>query len=587
MLSVAEWAFNTPSNNAQTNRPLLIQGGGDNTDGGIAVGSHRTAKGQEPNDERQQQQDEQEEEEKAMAAGELSPIHSTQPLDDLGESSTFSSPLEHEETCWGEQTAMETVEDSCETPMPEEVAAGLPGPLSLLRVPPCKPSLAISTCCDAANDCDDDPETRSDRLMEQNGSLASPSLVAPPSSLDTEGGGQIPQRGIAEGITVDPVAETLPEDCDRRDSSIECLVPVEEGTPTASFPTEEGVEVEIKTGGQQGYECRESQESKDGGRGNDELELADHVYAGSGGNMGRCSVLYISSSSSEAGDSIPPQTSVPTASTTSGMCREEGVATVVSLRPEGDTTEPDPSSQAGEEVAVDMKEPCLEKITEGMACEGARTSEPLECSETTVLAHSSGGGFTGGVGEVNCDVEPDGVLSDNSCIDSDDGTAATIESIKEVAREDERPSLPLPLSPEPTSSSVAATDGFGGGGGESLDLPRTVMEPRVPQFSPSLQIEPDPSRDRAGISKGDGGVTWQEWHDGMSPLTSPAVGERPNGDDHGGFDCSEATATVLSSRAVTSDATSEDAQQVSAFKFDGGEEMSSVVDCYRTIGHGL
>ncbi|CAM9816277.1 unnamed protein product, partial [Pylaiella littoralis] len=221
------------------------KGKSDKSDDGNAAALQNTTKAQEAHDEQQQQQqqDEQEEEEKAMAADELSPVHARklpQPPSGLGEPSVFLSTLEIDAPWRGDQAAMETAEDSCKTPMAEEVAAGLPGPLPLLRVPPCEPSLPLPACCGDANDCNGDPVTISKCLVEQDRSIASPSLIAPPPSLDTEGGGQTPRRGIGEGTTVRPTAEAPPEDCcDRRDSSIECPVPMEERRPTVSSPTEE------------------------------------------------------------------------------------------------------------------------------------------------------------------------------------------------------------------------------------------------------------------------------------------------------------------------------------------------------------
>ncbi|CAM9816346.1 unnamed protein product [Pylaiella littoralis] len=213
-----------------------------------------------------------------------------------------------------------------------------------------------------------------------------------------------------------------------------------------------------------------------------------------------------------------------------------------------------------------MEEPRLETTAAEVACEGAPTSGPSGCTETGALVHSGGGGFTGGVGKIDYDDEPDGVLSDNSCIDSDDGTAATSQSAKEGVPVDKRPSLPLPLSPEATSS------GVGAGGSELSYLPGAVLEPRPAQFPPPIQIGPVLSSDGAEIlpEDGDGGVTRQEWHGGMSPLTSPAVGARLGGDVRGGFDCSEDSAAVFSLRAATSDRASEDGQQLLASKVDGG-----------------
>lgn len=520
----------------------------------------------------QQQQDEQEEEEKAMAADELSPVHARklpQPLDGLGESSAFSPLLENDAPWRGDQAATETVEDRSETTTPEDAEAELHGSLSLLRAPPCRPSLTLPTYCNDADDSDDDPVAISECLVKHNEPLACLTPIAPPPSLDKAGGGQIPRRGTGEGTTVNPTAEALPDDCDRRGSPVESLVPVEEVG---------GAEMEAAAGDQKRYERRESPENEDGECGHDEgSDLADLGCGGRGGDNGERSVLCISSSSSEAGENIAPPTSVPATFNTSGEFIQEDLTTVATFRPEGDDAEPDPPSQGREEVVVDMGEPRLARAAAGVA----PTPEPLECAKTTVLALPSSGGFTRGVGEIDCEIAPDGVLSDNSFIDSDDGTATTSQSAKGGSSEDKRPSLPRPLSPESTPS------GAGDDGDESSYLPGAVLKPRVPQFSRPLQVEPVPSSDGAETPQGGAGVTRQEWHAGMSPLTSPAVGERLGGDDRGGFGCSERTVTVSSPRAVTSDHASEDGQRLSAFKIDGGKEERFVVHYCRTIRYSL
>lgn len=284
----------------------------------------------------------------------------------------------------------------------------------------------------------------------------------------------------------------------------------------------------------------------------------------------------------------------------SGNCKREPHDDAHGPSRPADEARPDPPSPRGEEEAVapGPEKRCLETDeaarTEDCPSGAAESSRPSvqpprfllsrpsessERAETMMLARPSVGGRGCGVGEVDSDDDPDGILSDNSRIDSDDGTAATSQSgAKGGACEDKgsssppppSPPLPPPLCSKPMVSSLAATDGFVGGAGQSSSLAGAVLEAGAPPFSRCLRTEPVPSSGGGDAARRAGGLMEQEWHDGMSPLTSPAVG-RPGDDGHGGFGCSEAPPSVVLPHGVTKDDAPEE-QQGPALTADRGEE---------------
>ncbi|CAM9546565.1 unnamed protein product, partial [Scytosiphon promiscuus] len=133
--------------------------------------------------------------------------------------------------------------------------------------------------------------------------------------------------------------------------------------------------------------------------------------------------------------------------------------------------------------------------------------------------------------EIDSDDDPEGILSDNSGVDSDDGSSTSSKGTQEGACGD-RPSTPQQppfSSARPSKQASFPTTGTvrRGRGGASTSPNGIRPEPGTTPSLSSLEIEPAESIGMTMASKGDGGSPKQEWRTGISPLTSPAVAGGP------------------------------------------------------------
>lgn len=534
-----------------------------------------------------------------MAADELSPVLAgmqPRPLGVLGESSAFPSPSRNAAPWQGDRSATKTPLHIIETPVLEEVGPGAPRPSPLLLTPAREPPAAPSTC---GGDLDGEAVAVPDGLEANDGAPVYPFPATHPPNLDAEGDEHALRQGAGERAPASPPTDAaLPGSCEGRQSPGRSLDPVEEGDPAPSARTEADAESEEEKqrGGGDGSKSEDGDRGGEVGLGSaDECGGAGAEGGENGGGHG--TLLLGSRADSEDGESTTPSPSLPATPFPSGDCKGDNDGVQVSPRP-ADEAGPNPPSPGGQEAVVAglVEGSCVETKAaqtadgESSAAGGStspvqppglllpRPSEPSECAETTIaLARSPGAGLSGGVGEVDSDDDPDGILSDNSRVDSDDGTAVTSQSAKGGACGGKRSSSPAPSPPlylEPVCSSLAATDGFGGASSDSSSLAGAVLEAGGAPFSPSRRTEPVLGSSGGEAEKRGGGLTGQEWHDGMSPLTSPAVeGPCGGGDGRGGFACSQGPAAVVFPQAVTSDHEPKE-QQRTASMVDRGEEVN-------------
>ncbi|CAB1110765.1 unnamed protein product [Ectocarpus sp. CCAP 1310/34] len=525
-----------------------------------------------------------------------------------GEEPASAPPSQFVAPCRGAEAAIELAEHLDETPVQGEVAAGPPTPLSVRLVPLGCPSVAVSTDCGGdAGVCGDETVTVSARVHGRNrSSLASPFPIVPPLSLDTESGEQTPRRRKQEESFASANAGRSPEEpCEGRESPLQTFVHVGEGGPTAASDAKgeaenEAMEVIEEVGKEKEIEGGEHSENEDSKRdGGDVSGSGDYCCAG--GDVDQevlDDALDIGSGSNEAGEILTLSTDIPATSGVSGGCKR-GDELADTASHSADKIEPDTPSRGKGTPVTEVEEPRPEATAAVAAAatvviaketsKGLRSallspdllspaSEPSKCPEL-VLERFSGGGI-GDYRDVDSDDDPDGDLSDNSRIDSDDGTALTSGSVRGGASEEAPPRSPVALSSEPPTSSLAATDGFGSGGGgvsgdgggESPCLAGVVLKAEAPQVSSSLQIEPVTMRSRRmELSLVDNVLTRRDWPDGMSPLTSPAVEREPSRDDRVAFACSDDNAAaVVSSCTVDTGLATEGEQQVDMVAVVGG-----------------